>query len=53
MDKFLSVEYMQEKLSELGNKAVWDSIEKIADPLKRLAYRQLFFLSGGSLDLDE
>ena len=53
MNKFLNIEYMQELLTQYTNKQVWDMIEKISDPLKRLAYRQLFFLSGGSLDLDE
>jgi len=48
--KFVSIDEMQEKLAEFGNKQVWLSIEKIGKCQDRLAYRQLFFLAGGNLD---
>ena len=49
-NQFLSIEYMQEKLAKNGHKEVWNMIEKIANPLERLAYRHLFFLAGGVLE---
>lgn len=51
MDKqFISIDEMQEKLSEFGDKTIWQRIEKIGKWQDRIAYRQLFFLAGGSLE---
>jgi hypothetical protein len=51
MDKqFISIDTMKEKLGEVGDKMIWQNIEKIGNWRDRVAYRQLFFLAGGSLD---
>jgi hypothetical protein len=48
--KILSIDEMTEKIERLGHRAVWNLIEKIGNWQDRIAYRQLFFLTGGSLD---
>jgi len=48
--KFVSIDEMKEKLEGFGEKAIWQSIEKIGNWQDRVAYRQLFFLAGGSLE---
>jgi hypothetical protein len=47
---FVSIEEMQEKLAEAGDKMVWQNIERLGNWKDRVAYRQLFFMAGGSLD---
>jgi hypothetical protein len=49
-ENLISVEEMKSKLEESGNKALWGAIERISNWKGRLAYRQIFFLAGGSLD---
>jgi hypothetical protein len=49
-NQFISIDEMTEKLEKFGAKQVWLSIEKIGNWKDRIAYRQLFFLAGGSLD---
>ena len=44
------IDEMEEKLNVFGNKQIWLSIEKIGNWQDRIAYRNLFFLAGGSLD---
>lgn len=48
--KFVSIDEMTEKISEYGAKAIWLNIEKLGNWQERTAYRQLFFIAGGSLD---
>jgi hypothetical protein len=51
MDKqFISIEELQDKIFKLGSQVMWGEIEKINNWQDRVAYRQLFFLAGGSLD---
>lgn len=52
MDKpnTISIEEMAEMLAKYGNEMLWQMIEKLNNPLQRLAYRQLFFMVGGTLD---
>jgi hypothetical protein len=48
--RFVSIDEMQEKISEFGAKAIWQNIERLGNWQERTAYRQLFFIAGGSLD---
>jgi hypothetical protein len=47
---FISIDEMKDKLGEVGSKMIWQNIERIGNWRDRVAYRQLFFLAGGSLD---
>jgi hypothetical protein len=51
-EKFVSIDEMKDKLEEYGSKIIWQKIEKIDNWQSRVAYRQLFFLAGGSLESD-
>jgi hypothetical protein len=46
----ISIDEMKNKIEDLGGKAIWVAIEKIGNWQMRVAYRQVFFLAGGSLD---
>jgi hypothetical protein len=48
--KFISIDEMQEKLAEVGDKMVWQNIERLGKWQNRVAFRQLFFQAGGNLD---
>ena len=48
--QMISIDEMKDKLEEYGHKIIWQNIEKIGKWQDRVAYRQLFFLAGGSLD---
>jgi hypothetical protein len=48
--KFLSIDEMSDKLEKCGSRELWLAIERIGKWQDRIAYRQLFFLAGGSLD---
>ena len=48
--KFVSIDEMQDKIEEYGEKALWQNIEQLGNWKDRVAYRQLFFLAGGSLE---
>jgi len=48
--KMLSIDEIKDKIFKLGCKKLWESIEKIGNWQERIAYRNLFFLAGGSLD---
>jgi len=51
MDRqFISIDEMKDKLGEVGNKMIWQNIERLGNYKDRIAYRQVFFLAGGSLD---
>jgi hypothetical protein len=51
MDKqFVSIDEMKEKIERFGAKRIWQNIEKIGNCQERVAFRQLFFLAGGSLE---
>lgn len=49
-DRAISLDEMKDKIAEVGDKAIWQAIEKIGNYQDRVAYRQVFFLAGGSLD---
>lgn len=49
-ENLISVDEMKSKLEELGASVLWGHIERIGNWKGRLAYRQIFFLAGGSLD---
>jgi hypothetical protein len=51
-ERGISIDEMKEKLAEFGNKAIWQGIERIGYWKDRVAYRQVFFLAGGSLEED-
>lgn len=51
-ERFVSIDEMKEKLEEFGAEMIWQNIEKIGNWRDRVAYRQLFFLAGGTLDED-
>ena len=46
----ISIDEMKEKIEQVGDKMIWQNIERIGNWQERLAYRQVFFLAGGSLD---
>jgi hypothetical protein len=46
----ISIDEMKDKIMDLGDKPIWVAIEKIGNWQTRVAYRQVFFLAGGSLD---
>jgi len=46
----VSIEEMKDNLEKYGNDFLWQMIEKVTNPLQRVAYRQLFFMVGGTLD---
>ena len=48
--KFISIDEFKEKLEAVGDKEIWKAIEGIGNWKDRVAYRQLFFLAGGSLE---
>jgi len=48
--KMISIEEMQDKLEEYGHRAIWYNIEGIGNWRDRVAYRQVFFMAGGSLE---
>jgi len=50
--QMISIDEMKDKLEKYGHKAIWHNIEGIGNWQSRIAYRQLFFLAGGSLDED-
>ena len=50
MENAISIEEMQSKIGEYGAKTIWLNIERIGDYQSRVAYRNVFFLAGGSLD---
>lgn len=51
--QMISIDEMKDKLEEYGQKAIWHNIEGIGNWKERVAFRQLFFLAGGSLDEPE
>jgi hypothetical protein len=46
----INIEEMKAKLGEVGARVLWGYIEKIGNWEIRVAYRNVFFLAGGSLD---
>jgi hypothetical protein len=48
--RFISIDEMTEKIAEVGDKMVWQNIERLGKWQDRVAFRQLFFLAGGELD---
>ena len=51
MDKRdIDIEEMKSKLEEVGARVLWGHIERIGNWQTRVAYRNVFFLAGGSLD---
>ena len=48
--KMISIGEMRDKLEEYGHKAIWHNIEGIGNWRDRVAYRQVFFMAGGSLE---
>lgn len=46
----INIEEMKMKLEEVGARVLWGHIERIGIWQTRVAYRQVFFLAGGSLD---
>jgi hypothetical protein len=46
----ISIDEMKSKLEEVGARVLWGHIERIGNWQIRVAYRQVFFLAGGSLD---
>jgi len=43
------IEKMRDTIEKVGANKVWKEIEKEADPLNRIADRELFFRAGGKL----
>lgn len=48
--KFLSIEEMQEKIGQFGDRTIWQNIESLSNWQERIAFRQLFFIAGGNLE---
>jgi len=48
--KMISIDEMRDKLEEYGHRAIWHNIEGIGNWRDRVAYRQVFFMAGGSLE---
>ena len=48
--QIISIDEMKDKINKYGTKEVWQSIEKIGKWQDRIAYRQIFFEVGGSLE---
>lgn len=46
----LTIEGMKERIEQSGSQAIWNSIEQIGNWKLRVMYRQLFFLSGGTIE---
>ena len=46
----ISIDEMKDKLEMMGAKELWRAIEHISNWQLRIAYRQVYFMAGGSLD---
>ena len=46
----IDVDLMKEKIENSGSRVIWTAIENIGNWQTRVAYRNVFFLAGGSLD---
>ena len=46
----IDLDLMKEKIEQSGSRVIWTAIEKLGNWKARVAYRNVFFLAGGSLD---